>query len=84
MVKWILLCGLLLTGCNVYHAPSGKAFPHGWGKPPEIQTKDYVLLPYGYGYGSSTLKHWIESSNRKSNIIDALNNNRGLPPIFLK
>jgi len=36
-----------------------KKFPGHWGKPPEIQTQDYVELPDGYGHGSSTLKHWI-------------------------
>lgn len=47
-----------------YTSPSGKAFPRSWGKPPEIQTKDYVPLPDGYGYGSSTLYHWIEKNKK--------------------
>ena len=58
----ILLVSLILlltTGCKVYYAPSGKAFPRSWGKPPEIQTADHIPLPYGYGYGSSTLYGWI-------------------------
>ena len=82
MVKCILVCGLLLTGCSVYHAPNGKAFPHGWGSPPEIQTKDYVPLPHGYGHGSSTLKHWINSNTNKENIIRALNNSGSTFPIL--
>ena len=35
-------------------------FPPRWGPPPRAQTKDYVELPGGYGFGSSTLKGWIE------------------------
>ena len=59
-MKHILLILLLsLAGCKTYYAPSGKTFPRSWGKPPEIQTKDYRPLPYGYEHGSSTLYHWI-------------------------
>lgn len=36
-----------------------KEFPAHWGKPPEIQTQDYVELPADYGHGSSTLAKWI-------------------------
>ena len=50
--------------CPQYKSPSGKAFPRLWGKPPEIQTKDYVPLPDGYGYGSSTLLHWINDKRK--------------------
>tara|TARA_R100000808_G_scaffold24949_2_gene59796 strand:+ start:15357 stop:15560 length:204 start_codon:yes stop_codon:yes gene_type:complete len=60
----IILLILVLTGCIVYRSPSGKAFPKSWGKPPEIQTKDYRPLPYGYGYGSSTLYHWIMKNKK--------------------
>ena len=35
-------------------------FPSRWGPPPRTQTRDYVELPGGYGFGSSTLKGWIE------------------------
>jgi hypothetical protein len=42
-----------------------KEFPAHWGKPPEIQTQDYVELPLGYGHGSSTLKHWINANAEK-------------------
>jgi hypothetical protein len=62
----LLLALLYLTGCccpvcepTIHYSPSGLPFPTRWGKPPEIQTKDYRLLPYGYGHGSSTLYNWI-------------------------
>ena len=55
----LLMIMFLLAGCKTYYAPNGKAFPKGWGKPPEIQTKDYRPLPHGYGHGSSTLYNWI-------------------------
>ena len=59
-MKYILLILLfLMMGCKIYYAPNGKAFPRSWGKPPEIQLTDVVLLPDGYGKGSSTLRYWI-------------------------
>ena len=68
-VALLILLVALFTGCccwncpriagPCYLSPSGKAFPVAWGKPPEIQTKDYRPLPYGYGHGSSTLYGWI-------------------------
>ena len=58
MYKLLILI-IFITGCRVYHAPNGKAFPRSWGKPPAAQTKDYRPLPYCYGNGSSTLYHWI-------------------------
>ena len=68
----ILLILIYLTGCGcltceptIYHSPSGLPFPTNWGKPPEIQTKDYRRLPYGYGHGSSTLYNWIIENKRK-------------------
>ncbi len=36
-----------------------KPFPKHWGSPPQIQTKDMIELPNGFGIGSSTLKFWI-------------------------
>ena len=78
----ILLMTFYLTGCcclvcepTVYHSPSGKPFPTNWGKPPEIQTKDYRLLPYGYGHGSSTLYNWIMFNQHE--VQKKLNNLRG-------
>ena len=62
--KVLLLMMFLSAGCNTYYAPNGEAFPRSWGKPPEIQTKDYVPLPNGFGHGSSTLLHWIRSKQR--------------------
>ena len=59
-----ILLALLLMGCKVYYAPNGKAFPKSWGKPPEIQTADHRLLPYGYGSGSSTLYGWIMENKK--------------------
>ena len=35
-------------------------FPSHWGDQPEMETNDYVKLPGHYGWGSSTLKNWIE------------------------
>ena len=64
-MKTILLILLLtLAGCKVYYAPSGKAFPRSWGKPPEIQLTDVVPLPDGYGAGSSTLRYWIMENSK--------------------
>jgi len=62
--KIAILIVLLLTGCMTHHSPNGKAFPRSWGKPPEIQTKDYRPLPHGYGHGSSTLYHWIMENQK--------------------
>jgi len=41
-------------------APWIARFPKHWGKEPEQQTRDYVKLPGTYGFGSGTLKRWIE------------------------
>lgn len=46
-------------------APQRKAFPAHWGQPPQIGTMDYVELPGGYGFGSSTLRHWIKGNLEK-------------------
>ncbi len=37
-------------------------FPKHWGKPPEIQLRDYVDLPGKFGKGSSTLANWIKEN----------------------
>ena len=68
-MKILLVLLITLAGCTTHLAPSGKAFPWGWGKPPEIQTKDYRPLPYGYGNGSSTLYHWIIENKREGRAI---------------
>ena len=76
MVKWILLSAILLTGCKVYDAPNGGYFPYHWGAPPEIQTKDYVVLPEDYGHGSSTLRNWIQLNIERDNLKRRLNQNQ--------
>ena len=66
--KLQVLLAMLSIGCKTYDAPNGKMFPWGWGEPPQIQTKDYVVLPEGYGHGSSTLKRWIELNIEKDRV----------------
>jgi hypothetical protein len=53
-----------LSGCFLM-AGVAKEFPAHWGKPPAIQTRDYVPLPGGYGHGSSTLARWIATNLEK-------------------
>jgi chromosome segregation ATPase len=45
-----------------------KEFPSHWGKPPEVQLKDFVALPKGFGNGSSTLAYWIKENLKKDSI----------------
>jgi hypothetical protein len=45
-----------------------KDFPRHWGKPPEIQLRDYVDLPKGFGKGSSTLAYWIKENLKEDSI----------------
>jgi hypothetical protein len=40
-------------------------FPRHWGKPPQIQLRDYVKLPGRFGFGSSTLAKWIANNIKK-------------------
>lgn len=61
-LAWIAL-GMLSVTTLV--AEIKKAFPGHWGKPPEIQTQDYIELPDGFGHGSSTVKHWINAQLEK-------------------
>ena len=68
----LMFAALYLTGCcclmcepTVYYSPSGKPYPTQWGRPPEIQTKDYRPLPHPYGHGSSTLNSWIIENMKK-------------------
>ena len=77
LIKCVLISLLLFSGCKFHKAPNGSYFPYGWGEPPQIQTKDYVKLPEPYGYGSSTLKYWIELNKNRDDINIRLNN---LPP----
>ena len=39
-----------------------RRFPKHWGKKPDAETRDYVKLPEDYGFGSSTLRKWIEEN----------------------
>jgi hypothetical protein len=43
-------------------------FPSHWGQPPLRQTRDYVELPNPYGFGSGTLRKWIEEKLAEDNI----------------
>src|SRR5215510_2321906 len=65
MKKFFLVSANLFLAANIFFAQGTKPFPAHWGKPPEIQTKDYVELPEGYGHGSSTLKKWILANLEK-------------------
>ena len=56
-----LMAVLGLTAGTVL-AEMAREFPAHWGKPPAIQTRDYVELPGGYGHGSSTLAKWIAAN----------------------
>lgn len=49
-----------------------KSFPSHWGTPPEVQVRDIVKLPGGFGKGSSTLADWIKENikNDKENSIE--------------
>ncbi|MEM0895675.1 MAG: DUF5060 domain-containing protein [Verrucomicrobiota bacterium] len=57
--------GTLPKAFPVAKGSEEKKFPAHWGSPPDIQTRDYVPLPGGYGHGSSTLKHWIQGNLAK-------------------
>ena len=59
MIAVVVALGLSLS---LVSAKVTKEFPAHWGKPPEIQTQDYVELPAGYGHGSSTLAKWITAN----------------------
>jgi hypothetical protein len=61
-MKKPLLIVLGLIGALSLSAEIKKDFPTHWGQPPEIQTRDYVELPAGYGHGSSSLRHWIQAN----------------------
>lgn len=59
----IIACSALLLAF-ASHAASDNllVFPNHWGRPPIDQAGNYMRLPYGYGYGSSTLANWIETN----------------------
>ena len=61
-----------------------REFPERWGPEPKAQTSDMVVLPGGYGYGSSTLANWIKENMAKDFMgkpIDPPNSPPSLPPI---
>ena len=45
--------------------PQAPVCPPAWGKPPKLQTKDWRRLPGKYGFGSSTLAHWIKRNQHE-------------------
>lgn len=53
---------LLLFSCLLLGTANATNFPAHWGDPPSEQHDDHIQLPYGYGYGSSTLAQWIETN----------------------
>ena len=59
-----------------------KEFPSHWGEPPEVQLKDFVDLPKGFGKGSSTLAYWIKENLKKDSIEkpEILNEREKLDP----
>lgn len=60
-----------------------REFPERWGPEPKIQTSDIVVLPGGYGYGSSTLANWIKYNMAKDAMgkpIDPPNSRPSPPP----
>jgi hypothetical protein len=61
-MKTLTLIALELIWAGTLFGEIKKEFPAHWGKPPEIQTQDYVELPAGYGHGSSTVRHWINAN----------------------
>ena len=62
--NWLVLVAFAFA-VNLLLAQATKEFPSHWGKPPAIQTRDYVELPAGYGHGSSTLAKWITGNLEK-------------------
>ena len=65
MKRTTTILAALLFSLSVLAAEANKEFPARWGKPPATQTQDYVLLPGGYGHGSSTLAEWIAANLEK-------------------
>ena len=82
---------LIIPGEGVKLPEDGKVgawagFPERWGPKPKIQSKDIVVLPGGYGYGSSTLANWIKENMAKDYMgspieIDPPNRPRPRPPV---
>lgn len=76
-----LMASLGLSASLVVAGVSGE-FPTHWGKPPAIQTRDYVPLPGGYGHGSSTLAKWITANLEKDKGRLETPTPRSVKPLF--
>ncbi|MDA1273010.1 MAG: DUF5060 domain-containing protein [Verrucomicrobia bacterium] len=66
-ITWFAIVGIVFQfaiqpGSFAQQPSAKKDFPAHWGSPPRIQTRDYILLPEGYGRGSSTLSKWISTN----------------------
>ncbi|MGC3960464.1 MAG: hypothetical protein QM813_21805 [Verrucomicrobiota bacterium] len=61
-MKTLIWIAFGMFSATLLWAEPKKEFPAHWGKPPEIQLRDYVELPNGYGHGSSTLRNWITTN----------------------
>jgi hypothetical protein len=61
----VMVVATLGLSLNLIWGQVTKELPAHWGKPPAIQTQDYVELPAGYGQGSSTLAIWITTNLNK-------------------
>lgn len=64
-MKTLIWIALGMFSATMLWAETKKEFPAHWGQPPEIQLRDYVELPAGYGHGSSTLRNWITTNLQK-------------------
>jgi hypothetical protein len=61
---WLLAISIIAAICGapvpgVAGSGDGPQYPKLWGDVPLIQTADYGPLPGGYGFGSSTMAHWV-------------------------
>lgn len=64
-MKTLIWIAMGVLSATLLLAETKKEFPAHWGQPPEIQLRDYVELPAGYGQGSSTLRNWIAANLQK-------------------
>lgn len=76
------ILAVLLVAMTLAQAALLKNFPANWGKPPEIQTHDYVELPDGYGHGSSSLAKWIAANIEKEKSAAAPVAPAVVPPLY--
>jgi len=64
-MKTLIWIALGVVSVITLFAETKKEFPAHWGQSPEIQLRDHVELPAGYGQGSSTLRNWISANLQK-------------------